>query len=108
MATFAEYLRSQGATDADIAAMDTPLARKAFESMEARAAAAEATLNENKTKLSAYEDKVGEYYKTTKEQADKRDRELMLSRAEAARAKAALMAAQEQGLIDVAKDLGYK
>src|SRR5271156_642766 len=102
--TFAEYLKSKGADDATITAMDTPLAREVYEQMNARAAEAE-TL---KTNMKAYETKVGEYYETTKAQADKRDRELILSRAEAARTRAALLAAQEQGLIDVAKDLNLK
>ena len=101
--TFAEYLKSKGADDATIAAMDTPLAREVFDAMQAKAAEAD-TL---RTNMKSYETKVGEYYETTKQQAEKRDKELMLARAEAARSRAAILSLQEQGLVDVAKDLGF-
>ena len=98
--TYAEYLRSQGATDEDIKVLDTPLARKAYESMESRLAAEQG-------KLDTYQKQVDEYYKTTGATAKKLENEAIVAKAEAARAKTALMAAQDQGLLDVAKDLGY-
>jgi hypothetical protein len=103
MSTFAEYLKSKGADDSTIAAMDTPLAREVYEQMTARAAEAD-TL---RTNMKAYETKVNDYYTETKSQAEKRERDLMLAEAEAARSKAAILSLQKQGLIDVAKDLGF-
>jgi hypothetical protein len=101
--TFAEYLKSKGADDATIATMDTPLAREVYEQMTARAAEAD----EAKRNMKAYETKVNEYYDTTKADAAKRDRELVLARAEAARHKAAILSLRDQGLVDVAKDMGF-
>lgn len=42
MATYVEFLKSQGATDEDIKLLDTPVARKAYERMEAAIADKEA------------------------------------------------------------------
>jgi hypothetical protein len=47
--TYSEYLKSNGATDADIAVLDTPVGRKAYEAMEARVATAAAEVETAKT-----------------------------------------------------------
>ena len=98
--TFAEYLRSQGASDEDIKILDTPIARKAHEAMESALAA-------EKQKMETYQGQVETYYTTTAAKAKELENRAIASAAEAARAKAALMEAQRQGLLDVAKDLGY-
>ena len=42
MANYAEFLKSEGATDEDVKLLDTPLARKAFDKQQALVAAADA------------------------------------------------------------------
>jgi hypothetical protein len=54
--TYAEYLRSNGASDADIAVLDTPIARKAYEAMEARVTAAAADVERAATDRRNLED----------------------------------------------------
>jgi hypothetical protein len=105
MANYADYLRSQGASEADITILDTPLARKAHEAMEARIAKAiddaNASITDYKTKVDTwYNDSIMPEVERTRAEATK-------AAAEAARARALILSSQDEGLKRVAKDLGY-
>jgi hypothetical protein len=104
MSKFADYLRSLGTAEADITVLDTPAAQKAYDAMEARMAEA---VKVERDKMETYQGQVNQYYETTNAKAKQLENQAIVATAEAARAKAALLEAQRQGLIDVARDLGY-
>lgn len=106
--TYAEYLKSQGATDEDIKLLDTPLARKGYDQMQAATAAAETRAAKAETDR-VNDRKVIEKWRDEQVLPEyaKMQNELVTSKANEAKARAAVQALQSQGLIDVAKDLGY-
>ena len=108
MITYAEYLKSQGASDEDIKLLDTAIGRKAYEAMATQAAADAAEKARIEANAKAYEDRVNAWYEEQNKKVSDTERELVVVKANEARARKALMAAQEQGLLDVAKDLGYE
>jgi hypothetical protein len=55
MATYAEYLKSNGATEEDVKVLDTPIARKAFERMEAAVVAKDDEAKKAKAQADAYQ-----------------------------------------------------
>ena len=109
--TYTDYLRSQGATEADIQVLDTPLARRLFDKQQADLAAAteRATALEGKyTKANTDLDNFNKWY--TDEAVpmiDRANNEIIAAKANEAKARTALQIAQDRGLINVAKDLGY-
>jgi len=101
--TYREYLLSQGASEEDVKVLDTPLGRKTFERMQA----IEGEFGEFKTKATAYEERVGTWFEEEKAKRARLDSELVATRARAAASREALKAAQEKGLLDVSRDLGF-
>jgi hypothetical protein len=101
--TYREYLLSQGASEEDVKVLDTPLGRKTFERMQA----VEGEFTEFKTKATAYEERVGTWFEEEKAKRARLDSELVATRARAAASREALKAAQEKGLLDVSRDLGF-
>jgi hypothetical protein len=106
--TYAEYLQSLGASADDIKVMDTAVGRKAFEKLQADAAAATAEVEKQKTINKAYEGRVNEWFDTHDKEFKTVESQLITANAKAAKAEAALRTAHERGMIDVAKDLGYE
>jgi hypothetical protein len=104
MSKFADYLRANGATEDEIKILDTPTAQRAYDKMVEEAGAAVAA---EKKRLADYQVQVDDYYAKTSATAKDLENKAIVASAEAARAKAALLEAQRQGLLDVAKDLGY-
>jgi hypothetical protein len=107
MATYAEYLKSQGASEEEIKILDTAIARKAYERLEASVVANHEEAVKQAKIATDYQANVNEWF-------DKHDKEfktvessLIAAKANEARAVAALRTAHERGMIDVAKDLGY-
>lgn len=104
MATYAEFLRSQGATDDEIKILDTPAAQRAYTKMQSDLAAVAAERDTAKSGIDAmnkwFTDEASPAFK-------KMESDLVVARANEARAKAAILEAQKRGLVDVAKDLGY-
>jgi hypothetical protein len=94
---YEEYLRANGATEDEIKVLCTPTSERAFAKQQTDIA------NANKV--------VGSYKKWFDEEAvpayKKIESELIVSRANEARAREAIMAARDRGLVDIAKDLGY-
>jgi hypothetical protein len=105
--TYSEYLKSLGATEDEIKLMDTGVARKAFDKLQAdltaasdRVAAAEQSKKDYEAKSTEWHDRVNTEYLTVKDQ-------LVVAKANEAKARAVIDEAQKQGLIKVAEDLGY-
>jgi len=102
--TYAEYLRSLGATEDEVKVMDTGIARRAFDKqqadLEAANTARDAAVRDRETNIKWVDEQIRPAYATMQNAVIK-------AQAEEARAKRALLSAQEQGLVDVAKDLGY-
>lgn len=96
--TYAEYLKSQGASDEDIKVLDTAIARKAFDKSQADLAAAQAAQAQAVADRTATED----WYRTKAvPEFTAKQNEVIAANANAARYKAALKAAKEQGLVDI-------
>jgi len=109
--TWAEFLKSQGATDEDIKVLDTPVARKAFDKQQADAEAAVRAGEDAKAAAKKDRDQLTTWFNDVATPEFKEmERRAIASEAEAAKAKAAWNAAQERGLIDQAQldALGYK
>jgi hypothetical protein len=96
MATYAEFLKSQGATDDDIKALDTPVARKAFEAQQ-NAIAAAALKAEEADRVVAANRKWKE--EVVQPILDKTTAERDIARAEAAAERARLKQLEEDGLV---------
>lgn len=110
MSTYAEFLKSQGATDEDIKLLDTAIGRKAFDKMNADAEAARA---EGAAAVAAAkkdrEQLTGWFNETAVPEFKDMERRSLAAEAEAGKARAAWKAAQERGLVDLEqlKALGY-
>ncbi len=105
--TYAEYLKANGATEDEVKVLDTAVARRAFDkSQEETVAAREAAAKLEQT-MQSYEQRVNQWYQENDAKLKQVQNQAITSAAEAARAKAALIEAQRQGMVDVAKDLGY-
>jgi len=101
MATYAEYLKSLGASDDDIKLLDTTVARKAYDKMQADAKAAQEAAVAAAAK--EWDTKTNEWYTTQVVPAqDKLQKERDTAVADAAAERARIKALQEQGLIEVA------
>lgn len=107
--TYAEFLKSQGASEEDVKLLDNAVGRRAFDAQQkaltdATAAAAAATKATQDYQASVdrwHNEQILPAYQ--KMEADK-----IKSDAELARAKAVILSAQDQGLLRVADDMGYK
>lgn len=103
--TLAEYLKSQGLTDEEVKVMDTPVMRKLHDEREAAT-----TLAASETKKrNEYEGKVQVWYDANVAKMDKKDKEVITARAEAAKLKGAFKAAKDtgmDGLAELAKEMG--
>lgn len=108
MSKYGEYLKTLGASDDEIKVLDTPIAARAFDKQQDDLAKATSTRDAAIKEQRDYEEKVDAWYKENNDKYSTLQKSFVVTQAEAARAKAALLAAQEQGLLDVAKDLGWK
>lgn len=107
--TYAEFLKSQGASDDEIKILVSPASEKAYNALQTSlvaSAAAAAKAEKDKT------DAIGQYDTWYNEQAvpayKKMEQEAIIAKANEARATAAIRAAQAAGLVDLTKDLGYE
>src|SRR5258707_13520199 len=105
MATYTEYLKAQGATDNEIKLLVTPRTEAAFAKMEEGLMREKARADAAVTGQKVYEDW---YNKQAVPYVQKLEREVVVSAADAARTRTALLTLQERGLVDIAKDLGLK
>jgi hypothetical protein len=105
--TYAEYLKANGATDDEIKVLDTVVSRRAFDKSQADAEEARQAAVKLEETMKNYEARVQSWYTENDSKLKQVQNQAIASAAEAARAKAALLEANRQGLIDVTKDLGY-
>src|SRR5580765_486326 len=106
--TYAEYLKANGATEDEIKVLDTAVSRRAFDKSQADAEEARAAAAKLEETMKNYETRVNQWYTENDAKLKQVQNQAVTSAAEAARAKAALLEAQRQGMVDVAKDLGYE
>lgn len=105
MATYAEYLKSLGATDDDIKVMDTPIGRRAFEQQQAALVESQRLRDLANRDLSNYKD----WYEKEATPAFQANLERAIkAEAEAARARTVILSSQDEGMLRVAKDMGYE
>jgi hypothetical protein len=116
MATLAEFLKTNGASDEDVKALTegsfSGVAKRTFDALQAkadaeaqRAAAAEAARVKAEEAVAA----TSEWYNNTAMvEYSKMQNDVVAAKANEARAMTALKAAQERGLIDVAVTAGYE
>lgn len=101
--TYAEYLKQQGATEEEIKILATPVATKAFDAMQAQLATANTAREKAEADKKAYDD----WYNTQALPSyETKQRELVAAQAEAARVRELLKAAQDEGLIALARAAG--
>lgn len=106
--TYAEYLKSQGASEEEIKILDTPIGRKGFENMIERLTVVARERDDAKAGATAYEERANAWYDEQKTNLATAKSDAAKAAAEAARYRAALLTAHKQGMIDIAKDLGFK
>src|ERR1700693_3632845 len=107
MSKYGEFLKAQGASEDEIKILDTAVAARAYDKMQSDLVAATAARDKLDTDFKAYEGKVQTWYDENDAKLRAMQNKVIVSESEAQRAKAAILKAQEEGLIDIAKDLGY-
>jgi hypothetical protein len=101
MSAYSEYLRSLGASDADVAVLDTPLAQKAFTQLNSDKDAAVKTWTDYKANADKwYADEVIPKFTEMQQKT-------ALAEAERARAVALIQSATDAGMIELAKKAGF-
>jgi hypothetical protein len=108
---YADFLRQNGATDEDVKALtEGSFARSAtaaFNKLLERATAAETALSEEKSVSQNFQDRVNDYYEKVNARVKSAENESVVAKANEAKLREAILTMQRQGLIDVAKDLGF-
>jgi hypothetical protein len=107
MGKWYDHLVATGATAEEAKALDSPAAEKAYLALAAERDTFKKNFEDSETNLKAYEDSVQTWYKDSSTKLTQAQNDAIAAAAEAARHKAALEAAQKQGLLDVAKDLNW-
>jgi hypothetical protein len=104
MSKYGDYLKSMGATEEEIKVLDTPVAARAYDK---QIEDSQAVLAKQEEVMKNYESRVQSWYAENDAKLKQVQNQSIAEAARAAKAEAALMEAQKQGLLDVAKDLGY-
>lgn len=105
MATYAEFLKLQGASEEEIKILDTPVGRKAFEKMETALVSAVARADKSKTDIDNYQ----KWYNEEAHPEYKRmEAAKIAADAKVAQAAAIIKSATDQGLIEIAKAAGFE
>jgi hypothetical protein len=107
MSKYGDYLKSMGASEEEIKILDTPTAARAYDKLQAEAATAAAEAARIKAEQETYVERVDAWYQENDKKLKDSQAKQVAVESEAARYRAALVSAQRQGLIDVAKDLGF-
>jgi len=97
--TYAEFLKSQGASDDDLKVLDTPIARKAWEAQLKAVNDAQAAANASKAKVDEYQKWYEEVAEPT---AQRYMQERDIEKSNRAAVEAQLKSLQESGLIKMA------
>jgi hypothetical protein len=107
MATYAEFLKSQGASDEDLKVLDHPVARKAWEVSQAQIAQAAEEAATEKRKAREYNEQANQWFDSQTVVYKDMEKKVMAAEAEKARAIALVKSAQDAGLLEIAKGMGY-
>jgi len=107
MSKYYDYLVAEGIGAEEAKAMDTPANQKMFEKISAERDQFKAENEKISTDFKNYEESVQTWHQKASGQLTQAQNDVIAARAEEARHKAALETAQKQGLLDVAKDLGW-
>ena len=105
--TYAEYLKANGATEDEIKVLDTAVSRRAFDKSQADAEEARQAAAKLEDTMKNYETRVNQWYQENDAKLKQVQNQAVAAAAEAARHKAALLEAQKQGMIELAKGAGY-
>lgn len=110
--TYEEYLKSQGASAEDIAALTTGsfsgAAKRAFDKLQADLAAAAKQAADAEAARVAYKDEADKWFsEKAVPEYQKMEREATLAKANEARLAAAIKSSQDEGLKAIAKEMGY-
>ena len=105
--TYAEYLKANGATEDEIKVLDSAVARRAFDKSQAEAEEARQTAAKLEETMKNYEARVQSWYTENDSKLKQVQNQAVAAAAEAAKHKAALLEAQKQGMIELAKGQGY-
>jgi hypothetical protein len=106
MSKYGDFLRTQGATEEDIKLLDTPLAQKAFDAQQSAIAAAAADAQKRVDDYKAEAD--AWYNNTILPNYTAMEQRATAAAANEARARALILASQDEGLKKVAAEMGYK
>lgn len=107
--TYSEFLIENGATPEDLKTLVNPASEKAYNAMQAQIAAETAKAAKAEADKTAVVSQYDTWYNDQAVPAYKKmEQEAILAKANEARARAAIEAAQKAGLVDLAKDLGYE
>jgi hypothetical protein len=107
MMTYAEYLKSQGASEDEIKILDTPVARRAYDRLEAAVVEKDAAAKAAKEREDAYYEQMNTWHDGQEKEFKTVEGQLIAARTREAAAVSALRTAHERGMVDVAKDLGF-
>jgi|SRR5882724_965918 len=107
MSKYADYLKANGATDEELKVLVSPTTERAYEKMLAEQDAANERAATLDKQYKDYQTQVTDWYNQNDAKLKETQTGKVAAEAEAARSKAALMELQRQGMIDVAKDLGW-
>src|ERR1035437_112306 len=103
--TYAEHLRANGATDEEIKLLDVASARKSLDAMQAQITAAAADADK---RVNDYKGEADRWYnETILPKYTEMEQRATAAAANEARARALILASQDEGLKKVAKDMGY-
>jgi hypothetical protein len=106
MSKYGDYLRTLGATDEEVKILDSPVAARAYDK---QIEDAQAALEKQEAVMKNYEQRVNQWYQENDSKLKQVQNKAIAAEAEAARAKAALLEAERQGLLEnVAKNMGYE
>lgn len=109
MSTYVEFLKSQGASDEDVKLLATPIAIRAFDAQQAEVVRATAAAAASDKAKRDYEASVERWHNEQILPAYQRmEQESITAKADAARAKAVVLASQDAGLLKVAEGMGFR
>ena len=105
MSKYGDFLKTQGATDEDVKLLDTAVAAKAFDKMQADAAVLAGERDTVRNQYDTYQTQIQGWYAENDGKLKAMQNESISAKADAERYRGALLEAQKLGLIEVADNL---
>jgi hypothetical protein len=104
--TYAEYLRSMGASEEEVKILDTAVGRKSYETMQSQLASASEAARKAKEGADNYHKEVDTWFENHDKEFKTIEQQLIAAKAKAASFETALRTINDRGIIDVTKELG--